>query len=30
VLNDGGIDRNDRFFETTQIDPECVAEVFGV
>jgi hypothetical protein len=30
VLNNSGIDRNDRFFETTQIEPECVAEDFVV
>ena len=30
VLNDSGIDGNDRLFETTQIEPECVAEGFGV
>ena len=30
VLNDGGIGGNDRLFETAQIEPECVAEEFGV
>jgi hypothetical protein len=30
VLNDGGIGSNDELFNTTQIEPECVAEEFGV
>ena len=30
VLNDGGIGSNDGLFKATQIEPECVAEEFGV
>src|ERR1700733_13221996 len=30
MLNDSGIDRDDRLFETTQIEPEGVAEGFVV
>jgi hypothetical protein len=30
VLNDSGIDGNDRLLETTYIEPECVAEGFVV
>src|SRR5580700_1089778 len=30
MLNHSGIDRNDRFFETTQIESECVAEGFSI
>jgi hypothetical protein len=30
VLNDSGIDGNDRFLETTQIEPERVTEDFVV
>jgi hypothetical protein len=30
MLNDNGIDSNDGLFEATYIEPECIAEVFGV